>query len=119
MSRWDELKKQKLGPEQIAASGEAACKMAEEDARRLRPFPSREAQAAHPGKWMCVCEGHIVVGRFDRPDHFLHGEHAADPGETGFRGYSLEKEICEAPAVLFWPVDEYGNKLERFPLEPA
>ena len=116
MSRWDELKKQKLGPEQIAASGEAACKMAEEDAQRLRPFPSREAQAAHPGKWMCVNGTNIVVGRFSLPDRFLY----RDCYEEGrYMGVIIGKIDALRIGALFWPVDDYGNKLERFPLDPA
>lgn len=84
--------------------------------RRLHPFPSREAQAAHSGKWMCVCDGHIVVGRFHRPDSFLHGEHEKRPSSS-FVGYSIDKEDAARYGALFWPVDDYGNKLERWPLE--
>lgn len=77
---------------------------------RMRPFPSRAAQEAHPGKWLCRCDGHVVVGRFTRPDHFLHGEWAA---QGSFIGYSMDASDRQ-PGVLFWPCDDFAQRV-RWP----
>jgi len=70
---------------------------------RMRPWPSKEAQAAHTGTWLCMANGIITAGIFES-SAFVYTQNQVT--------YGMLEDL--AKHELFWPCDEHGTKV-RWP----